>query len=150
MNNSKQRDVGCGRKERVVGIEKGCFTVKKWRIGRYTFLTLIPKKEGGKEVGDFRPIRLLSRAYKMLAKMLANRLKLVMGSLILDYQMAGVEDKHIQENVLIADELIGSRLKNKRPGLVYKIDFSKAFDHVSWECLDYLMERFGFGLKWRG
>ena len=47
-----------------------------------TFLALIPKKVGAVEVKDFRPISLVSGLYKILAKILANRLRLVLPKII--------------------------------------------------------------------
>ena len=48
-----------------------------------TFLLLIPK-EGTEDLKDFRPISLVGSVYKLLAKVLANRLKSVMGEVISD------------------------------------------------------------------
>ena len=47
-----------------------------------TFLVLIPKKGGTKDLRDFKPIGLVGRLYKRLAKVLANRLKLVVGKVV--------------------------------------------------------------------
>lgn len=47
-----------------------------------TFIALIPKKKGAVEIKDFRPISLLGSVYKILAKLLAERLKLVVDNLI--------------------------------------------------------------------
>ena len=58
-----------------------------------TFLVLIPKKEGGSDVQDFRPINLVRSLHKIIAKVLANRPKRVMGKLVLYSQNAFVEWK---------------------------------------------------------
>ena len=47
-----------------------------------TFLVLLPKKGETEDLGDFRPINLLRRLYKLLAKVLANRLKKVIGKVV--------------------------------------------------------------------
>lgn len=119
-----------------------------WRLNT-TFITLIPNKEGEKTVHDFCPISLLAGIYKIIGKILASRLKTVMSALISDHQCGSLEGREIHDGVLIVNELLDSRLKSKVSGLMYKIDFQKAFDSVSWTFLDRLLSSFGFGEKWR-
>ena len=83
-----------------------------------TFLLLIPKKEGTEDLSDFRPISLVGSVYKLLAKVLANRLKSVMGEVISDSQHAFVHGRQILDAVLIANEALDSRLKGNNPGLL--------------------------------
>nr|CAN79448.1 hypothetical protein VITISV_004425 [Vitis vinifera] len=66
-----------------------------------TFLLLIPKKEGAEDVRDFRPISQVGSVYKLLAKVLANRLKSVMGEVISNSQQAFVQGRQILDAVLI-------------------------------------------------
>ena len=53
-----------------------------------TFLVLIPKKGGAEELKDFRPISLVGSLYKLLAKVLANRLKQAVREVVSEYQHA--------------------------------------------------------------
>ncbi|RVX20225.1 Transposon TX1 uncharacterized 149 kDa protein [Vitis vinifera] len=113
-----------------------------------TFLLLIPKKEGTEDLKDFRPISLVGSVYKLLAKVLANRLKTVMGEVISDSQHAFVHGRQILDAVLIANEALDSRLKDNIPGLLLKMDIEKAFDHVNWNFLMEVMSKMGFGHRW--
>ena len=114
-----------------------------------SFLTLIPKISSAVNIKDFRPISLVGSIYKLLSKVLANRLRVVLDSLISETQNSFVGGRQILDSVLIANECLDSRLKCHSPGVVCKLDIEKALDHVNWDALLYLLNRMGFGLKWR-
>ena len=80
---------------------------------------------------DFRPISLVGSLYKLLAKVLANRIKKVMGKVISESQNAFVEGRQILDAVLIANEAVDSRLKDNVGGVLCKLDIEKAYDRVS-------------------
>ncbi|RVX22607.1 Transposon TX1 uncharacterized 149 kDa protein [Vitis vinifera] len=106
-----------------------------------TFLVFIPKKRGAGDMKDFRPISLLGSLYKLLAKVLANRLKRVMGKVVSNSQNAFVGSKQILDAILIANEAVDSRKRSSNAGLVCKLDIEKAYDQVSWKFLLSVLEK---------
>ena len=71
-----------------------------------TFLVIIPKKGGAEDLGEFRPISLLGGLYKLMAKVLANRLKRVLNKVVLADQNAFVRGRQILDASLIANEVV--------------------------------------------
>ena len=96
-----------------------------------TFLVLIPKKGGAVDLGDFRPISLLGGLYKLLAKVLANKLKRVLGKVVAPTQNAFVMGRQILDVSLIANEVIDLWQKRKEKGLNGKLDIEKAYDSIN-------------------
>ena len=86
-----------------------------------TFMVLIPKRGGAEDLKDFKPINLTGSSYKLIAKVLANRLKKVMIKLVNSAQNAFVEGRQILDAPLIANEVINSILK-KEKGVLCKLE----------------------------
>lgn len=103
-----------------------------WRLNT-TLLALIPKKLNASWVSDYRPISLVSSMYKNVAKILAIRLKKCLSGLVSNTQSTFIKGRHILDGVLVANELVESRHKAQTPGILFKADFGKAYDHVNWE-----------------
>ena len=107
------------------------------------------KRANPESMRDYRPISLVGSFYKILAKVLANRMKFVMNSVIGENQMAFVNNRQILDSFVIAEEVIHSWRNDKVGGLVVKLDFEKAYDSVDHSFLDATLEDMGFGNKWR-
>lgn len=114
-----------------------------------TFITLIPKSKGACTFNEFRPISLTNVCYKVISKILANRLKPFLEKIISPNQTAFIEGRWINENGIIAQEVIHFMNKSKaRKGWVaQKIDLSKAFDKVEWNFLEGILKNLGFHRK---
>ncbi|GLT87684.1 hypothetical protein SLE2022_057510 [Rubroshorea leprosula] len=115
-----------------------------------SFLALIPKKLSPRELKDFRPISLIGCMYKLLAKVLANRLKVVMPEIIGEAQSTFVGGRQLVDSVLVLNEAVDEVRMRKKSAFIFKADFQKAYDCVNWSFLDGMMDGFGFGAKWRG
>uniref|UniRef100_A0A5B7BN08 Reverse transcriptase domain-containing protein n=1 Tax=Davidia involucrata TaxID=16924 RepID=A0A5B7BN08_DAVIN len=117
----------------------------------YTYIALIPKVNSPRKISEFRPISLCNVVYKIISKILANRLKTILPNIIAESQSAFVPGRLITDNILVAFELIHC-LKNKRKGKMgqsaLKLDMSKAYDRVEWSFLEAVMLRMGFHQKW--
>uniref|UniRef100_A0A803PV21 Reverse transcriptase n=1 Tax=Cannabis sativa TaxID=3483 RepID=A0A803PV21_CANSA len=115
-----------------------------------TNIVLVPKKKHPESMSDLRPISLCNVIYKVISKVLANRIKGILPSVISENQSAFLEGRLISDNIMISFEIM-HYLKRKRMGkegyMALKLDLSKAYDRVEWAFLEQMMLHMGFNQK---
>ena len=117
----------------------------------FTHVTLIPKKKNPKLMSHFRPINLCNVIFKLVSKVLANRLKRILKRIISDCQNAFVAKRVITDNILISFEILHymkSKLQGNTTHMTLKLDMSKAYDRVKWGYLKGIMLKMGFHQGW--
>jgi hypothetical protein len=99
-----------------------------------TLITLIPKCAGADCLSKFRPISLCNSIYKVVTKIIVQRLRPLLSGLISPFQAAFVPGRMGLDNMIIVQELIHSlTLKHGKVGfLAVKIDLEKAYDRLEW------------------
>ena len=97
-----------------------------------TLLNLISKKEGADNLDSFHPISLRNVVYKIITKLIADRLKICLPVVILEEQGGFVAGKQNLDEIVIASEVIQSMHTSKERAMFIKLDMAKAYDRVKW------------------
>jgi Reverse transcriptase (RNA-dependent DNA polymerase) len=114
----------------------------------HAMLCLIPKESNAQVIQKFRLISLVDFSYKIISKVLTNRLTGCVGRLVDPAQAAFIPGRYILDNVLAANEIIHFVKVHGQKGIVLKVDFEKAYDRVNWSFLLEMLRSRGFGQKW--
>ncbi|KAI0492207.1 hypothetical protein KFK09_026474 [Dendrobium nobile] len=111
-----------------------------------TLVVLIPKMDNANLPSKFRPISLCQTFYKVVAKVLINRLKPVLSNLISEEQGAFVPGRSITSHGLLAQEVMSKfKCSKQKAGMMtIKVDMEQAYDCMSWETLEKVMRLMGF------
>ncbi|PWA65154.1 hypothetical protein CTI12_AA306500 [Artemisia annua] len=116
-----------------------------------TLVILIPKVSSPETVGQFRPISLCNFVYRVISKIMANRLKPYMHKIVSPQQYAFIPGRLIQDCMIVANEAF-HYIRNKKKGdhkvMALKLDLNKAFDRVEWDFLIATLRKLGFGDAW--
>ncbi|GKB81078.1 RNA-directed DNA polymerase, eukaryota, partial [Tanacetum coccineum] len=108
-----------------------------------SFIALIPKIMDAKLVMDFRRC-----VYKVVTKILANRLAMVISNIVSNTQSAFVSERQILDGPFIINEVLHWCKRKNKKAMFFKVDFAKAYDSVRWDYLIDVLEAFGFGMTW--
>nr|GFB41505.1 RNA-directed DNA polymerase, eukaryota, reverse transcriptase zinc-binding domain protein [Tanacetum cinerariifolium] len=113
-------------------IAKGCNS---------SFIALIVKIPDVNTVKDFRPISLIGSLYKIIAKILANRLAGVLGDIVNEVQSTFIAGRKILDGPFILNEVLQWCKIKKKQSLIFKVDFEKAYNSVRWDFLDDILKK---------
>ncbi|GLT62781.1 hypothetical protein SLA2020_353910 [Shorea laevis] len=107
-------------------------------------MVLIPKGDNPDIIQKFRPICLLNVAYKVLSKVLVNRLRPYLQHLIGPFQNSFLKGQCTTDNIILSQEAVHSmrRMKGRKGAMIFKIDLRKAFDSVDWTFLQLVLQDF--------
>ena len=144
----------------IVGMDI-CIAVKEFfssskilKAVNHTLISLIPTIKNPTSIAHYRPISLCNVVYKIISKVLSDRIKVCLPKCISESQSAFIKGRQILDNIVIAHECMHC-LKNLRSGresyMAVKLDMAKAFDRVEWLFLKRVMIKMGFHpifVKW--
>ena len=106
--------------------------------------SLIPKKEKAMTPDWFRPIALCNVVYKIISKVIANRLKPLLPALVSEEKTGYVEGRQILNNIIQAHKVVHSLKSNKQAGMIIQLDLAKAYDKLSWAYIREVLKAYGF------
>ncbi|XP_074314641.1 uncharacterized protein LOC141649868 [Silene latifolia] len=115
-----------------------------------TNIVLIPKKKAPDKIRDFRPISLCNVAYKLVSKVLANRLKLFLNEIVSENQSAFTPGRLISDNILMAFEVFHymKNARSKEGHMAIKLDMAKVYDRIEWDFLRKVLLVLRFDRSW--
>ena len=119
-------------------------------LNRLNFGTtiLLPKKKDAKVIRQYMPICLLNVSFKIFTKVATNRLSTIAQKIIRPTQTAFLPGRNIMEEAVILHETIHELHSKRKDGVIFKIDFKKAYDKVNWSFLQQTLRMKGFSHQW--
>ena len=109
-------------------------------------ITLIEKKAKDKRfLKNWRPISLINVDAKIASKVLASRMKNILSSIVKCDQTAYVKGRHIGISIRLISDILEYNEENDISGILFSVDFEKAFDSIQHAFLFAVLKSFGFG-----
>ena len=133
------------KRDIIEAVQSFFTTGKLYKAFNCTLVSLIPKVQNPTTVKEYRPIACCTVVYKIISKVLTNRLHGIIKSVICDSQAGFIPGRKIGDNIILAHELVKAYTrKNVSPRSMLKIYLQKAYDSVEWPFLEQVMEGLGF------
>ena len=109
---------------------------------------MLPKVLEAERIQQYRPICLLNVSFKIFTKVATIRLNSVADHVVKPTQTAFMQGRNILDGVVILHETVHEMHTKKLNGVVFKIDFEKAYDKVKWSFLQQTLRMKGFSEEW--
>ena len=112
---------------------------------RRAIINIIPKNLDSTYITNFRPISLLCVDYKILSKLISQRMKHIICKIIYSKQFCAVKGRNINQcNMELRDVIVYANQQNLELAIL-NLDWYKAFDTVSMDFVLKILDKFGFG-----
>lgn len=136
----------------VIKLVKECVQTRSWKRNLNDInVVLIPKKKCPTKITELRPISFCNVLAKVITKVIANRMKDMLDTIISENQSTFIPGRLVSDNMMVSYEVM-HYLKRKRIGkegfMALKLDMSKAYDIVEWGYLKAIMLKMGFSECW--
>ena len=92
----------------------------------------------------FRPRALCNVVYKIISKVIANRLKPLLPALVSEEKIGYVEGRQILNNIIQAHEVVHSLKSNKQASMIIQLELAKTYDKLSWSYIREVIRAYGF------
>lgn len=109
-----------------------------------SFIAFIPKQEKAMTPDRFKPVALCNVVYKIISKVIANRLKPLLPALVSEEQTSYVEGRQILNNIIQAHEMVHSLKSIKQAGMIIHLDLAKSYDKLSCSYIRAMLKAYGF------
>ena len=118
---------------------------------RKSVISLIHKKDREDDIKNYRPISLTNVDYRILAFTLSERLHKVLNNIVSSDQCAYVRGRYMGTNIRLVNDVIDYFDMTDKNGILFMLDFTKAFDSLERNFLLKTLRFFNFGpsfIKW--
>jgi hypothetical protein len=129
----------------VQHFNKDCLDLTRLNYG---VLTLVPKVKEANSIRQYMPICLLNVDFKIFSRLLTERITPIADNIISPSQTTFIRGRNILEGVVVLHEVIHELKRSGKKGVLFKIDFEKAYDKVRWDFVEETLVKNGFPPIW--